>query len=75
MKHSALYFAKFYDNCKITDEGVRDARFVPIFAHICHYHGNILTGTVEKCIVYIYMYNPRHTYVPSFMGISRKLRE
>ena len=44
--------------------------FLPI---ICHYHGNILSGTVEKCVLHIY--NPRHTSVASFMTIGQKFRK
>ena len=45
----------------------------PFLLIICRYHGNILLGTVEKCVLHIY--NPRHTSVPSFMGIGWKLRK
>ena len=66
--------AKFHENWWKTEEVVRDARFFPpIFAIICRYHGNILSATVEKCVLHIY--NPRQTSVPNFMRIGEKLRK
>ena len=40
--------AKFHENWWKTEEVVHDARFPPIFAIICHYHGNTLSATVKK---------------------------
>ena len=65
--------AQFYENWSKTEEVVRDARFSPIFAIICRYHGNNLSATVEKCVLHIY--TPRQTSVPNFMRIGQKLRK
>ena len=65
--------AKFYENWSKTEEVVRDARFSPIFAIICRYHGNTFSATVEKRVLHIY--TPRHTSVPNFMRIGQKLRK
>ena len=65
--------AKFHENWWKTEEVVRDARFSPIFAIICRYHGNTLSVTVEKCVLHIY--TPRQTSLPNFMRIGQKLRK
>ena len=55
----ANIYAKFHENWWKTEEVVRDARFPPILAIICRYHGNTLSATVEKCVLHIY--TSRHT--------------
>ena len=57
-----------------TEEVVKSARsFLDLLPLICRYHGNVLSGTVKKCVLHIY--NQRHTSVPSFMEIGQKLRK
>ena len=65
--------AKFHENWWKTEEVVRDARFSPIFAIICRYHGNTLSTTFKKCVLHIY--TPRQTSVPNFMRIGEKTEE
>ena len=47
--------AKFHENLWKTEEVVRDARFPPIFAIICRYHGNTLSATVKNmCLAHLH---------------------
>ena len=48
--------AKFHENWWKTEEVVRGARFPPIFAIICRYHGNTLSTTVKKkkCLAHLH---------------------
>ena len=47
--------AKFLENWWKTEEVVRDARFSPIFAIICRYHGNTLSATVKNmCLAHLH---------------------
>ena len=47
--------------------------FTQFFAIICHYHGNMVSGTCEKCVLHIYF--PRPMCVPNFMSIGQKTRK
>ena len=63
---------KFHFKCYKNVEVVQSAMFSPMFAIICHYHGNARSATVEKCVLRIF--TSRQTSEPNSTRIVQNWR-